>query len=59
MLRRVGTEGLSTYFLAYMPYNASTGMYEHLIAQDGFAPFGQRETLIPYMQMICSVGARV
>lgn len=29
-------------------------MYQHFMAQDGFAPFSQRETLIPSVRPISS-----
>lgn len=37
-----------------MSYNTLAGLYENLMAQDGFAPLIKRETLIPCMLQVHS-----
>lgn len=58
-LFRVRTEELSKYLLQYIWYNTATGMYEHLLPQDLFAPFMQSEALSPSIRTIRCGGADV
>lgn len=58
-LRRIVTETISMYLLPYMWYNTSTGMYEHIMGQGGFAPLRKRESQILSVIPICSGGAVV
>lgn len=50
----VVTEELYTYSLPYMCYNKVTNVYEYCMVHDALVLLGKRETLIPYVQPICS-----
>lgn len=59
LLVRVRIEALSIYFIPYIKYKTKTGIYEHRIAQNGFAPWSQRKALIPSTRLIRSGGEDV